>query len=101
LDYGEKEKERGGRNLMGLLRGLGYFVAILILIAGILILPIGLVLIVPAVIMLWMLKKGGEVASIKKDMKAVREIEEMNARRQVELQRQDALKYRQNLEQWK
>jgi UPF0716 family protein affecting phage T7 exclusion len=86
---------------MGLLRGLGYFVAILILIGGIVTLPIGLVLIIPAVIMLWMLKKGGEVASIKKDMKAVREIEEMNARRQVELQRQDALKYRQNLEQWK
>ena len=86
---------------VGLLRGLGYFVAILILIAGILILPIGLVLIVPAVIMLWMLKKGGEVASIKKDMKAVREIEEMNARRETEIQSQDALKYRRQLEEWK
>jgi ribosomal protein L32E len=48
-----------------------------------------------------MLKKGGEVASIKKDMKAVREIEEMNARRQVEIQRQDALKYRKQLEEWR
>jgi hypothetical protein len=86
---------------MGLLRGLGYFVAILILIAGILILPIGLVLIVPAVIMLWMLKKGGEVASIKKDMRAVREIEEMNARRKLEVERQDALKYRKQLEEWR
>ena len=57
--------------------------------------------IIPAVIMLWMLKKGGEVAAIKKDMKAVREIEEMNARREIEIKRQDALKYRQNLEQWK
>lgn len=86
---------------MGLLRGLGYFVAILILIGGILTLPIGLVLIVPAIIMMWALKKGGEVASIKKDMKAVREIEEMNARRNVEIQRQDALKYRQRLEEWR
>ena len=86
---------------MGLLRGLGYFVAILILIGGIVTLPLGLVLIVPAVIMLWMLKKGGEVAAIKKDMKAVREIEEMNARRNTELQRQDALRYRQELERYR
>lgn len=86
---------------MGLLRGLGYFVAILILIGGILSFPIGLVLIIPAVIMLWMLKKGGEVAAIKKDMKAVREIEEMNARRKLELERQDALKYRKQLEEWR
>lgn len=86
---------------MGVLRGLGYFVAIVILIGGILILPIGLVLIVPAVIMIWALKKGGEVASIKKDMKAVREIEEMNARRKLEVERQDALKYRQQLEEWR
>ena len=86
---------------MGLLRGLGYFVAILILIGGIVTLPIGLVLIIPAVIMLWMLKKGGEVAAIKKDMKAVREIEEMNARRKLELERQDALKYRKQLEEWR
>jgi len=86
---------------MGILRGLGYFVAILILIGGIITLPLGLVLIVPAVIMLWALKKGGEVASIKKDMKAVREIEEMNARRETELQRQDALRYRKQLEEWR
>ena len=86
---------------MGLLRGIGYFFGILLIIGGIIIFPVGLVLIIPGIIMLWALKKGGEVASIKKDMKAVREIEEMNARRQVELQRQDALKYRQNLEQWK
>ena len=86
---------------MGFWRGVGYVIAILILIAGIVTLPIGLVLIIPAIIMMWMLKKGGEVAAIKKDMKAVREIEEMNARRETEIQRQDALKYRQNLEQWK
>jgi UPF0716 family protein affecting phage T7 exclusion len=86
---------------MGILRGLGYFVAILILIGGIITLPLGLVLIIPAVIMLWALKKGGEVAAIKKDMKAVREIEEMNARRETELQRQDALRYRKQLEEWK
>ena len=86
---------------MGFLRGLGYFVAVLILIGGIVTLPIGLVLIIPAVIMLWMLKKGGEVAAIKKDMKAVREIEEMNARRKLEVERQDALAYRKQLEEWR
>ena len=48
---------------MGLLRGIGYFVAIVILIGGILIFPLGLVLIVPAVVMLWMLKKGGRGSS--------------------------------------
>ena len=66
---------------MGLLRGIGYFFGILLIIGGVLIFPVGLVLIIPGIIMLWALKKGGEVASIKKDMKAVREIEEMNARR--------------------
>jgi len=50
---------------------------------------------------MWFLKKGGEVAAIKKDMKAVREIEEMNTRRETELQRQDALRYRKQLEEWK
>ena len=86
---------------MGFWRGVGYVIAILILIGGIISFPIGLVLIIPAVIMLWMLKKGGEVASIKKDMKAVREIEEMNARRKLEVERQDALKYRQQLKEWR
>lgn len=86
---------------MGLLRGIGYAFGILLIIGGILILPVGLVLIIPAVIMMWMLKKGGEVASIKKDMKAVREIEEMNARRETEIKRQDALKYRKQLEDWR
>jgi uncharacterized membrane protein YccF (DUF307 family) len=43
---------------MGFWRGVGYVIAILILIAGIVTLPIGLVLIIPAGIMLWMLKKG-------------------------------------------
>ena len=86
---------------MGFWRGVGYVIAILILIVGIVSFPIGLVLIIPAVIMLWMLKKGGEVAAIKKDMKAVREIEEMNARRKLELERQDALKYRKQLEEWR
>ena len=86
---------------MGLLRGIGYFFGILIIIGGVITLPIGLVLIVPGIIIMWALKKGGEVAAIKKDMKAVREIEEMNARRNVEIQRQDALRYRQELERYR
>ena len=83
---------------MGILRGLGYFVAILILIGGILILPVGLVLIIPAIIMMWMLHKGGQVTAMKKDLKAIREIEEGNARRELELQRRDALGQRQSLD---
>jgi hypothetical protein len=86
---------------MGVLRGLGYFIAIVILIGGILILPVGLVLIVPAVIMMWGLKKGGEVAAIKKDMRVVREIEEANARREMEIGRRDALRRRSELEEWR
>jgi len=86
---------------LGVLRGIGYVFASLILIAGIVSFPIGIVLIIPAVVWMWFLKKGGEVAAIKKDMKAVREIEEMNTRRETELQRQDALRYRKQLEEWK
>ena len=86
---------------MGLLRGIGYFFGILMIIGGVITFPIGLVLIIPAIIIMWALKKGGEVASIKKDMKAVREIEEMNARRELEIKRQDALKYRQQLKEWR
>ena len=86
---------------MGVLRGIGYTIGIIIIIVGVIVLPVGLVFIIPGVIMIWALKKGGEVAAIKKDMKAVREIEEMNARRNIEIQRQDALKYRQKLEEWR
>lgn len=86
---------------MGVLRGIGYTIGIIIIIVGVIALPVGLVFIIPGVIMIWALKKGGEVASIKKDMKAVREIEEMNVRRNIEIQRQDALKYRQKLEEWR
>ena len=86
---------------MGVLRGIGYTIGIIIIIVGVIALPVGLVFIIPGVIMIWALKKGGEVAAIKKDMKAVREIEEMNARRTIEIQRQDALKYRQKLEEWR
>ena len=86
---------------MGVLRGIGYTIGIIIIIVGVIALPVGLVFIIPGVIMIWALKKGGEVAAIKKDMKVVREIEEMNARRNIEIQRQDALKYRQKLEEWR
>ena len=46
---------------MGLLRGFGYFIAILILIGGVVLLPLygmGIPLIIGAIIMMWALHKG-------------------------------------------
>jgi len=65
---------------MGILRGSGYAVAIIILIVGIVLFPIGLVLIIPAVIMLWALKKGGQVSSMQKDLKTMRKLDEERMR---------------------
>ena len=43
---------------MGILRGIGYAFGILMIIGGIITLPVGLVLIIPAIIIMWVLKKG-------------------------------------------
>lgn len=83
---------------MGVLRAIGYFIAILILIAGVLLLPLlGIPLIIGAIIMMWFLHKGGQVTSMKKDLKALRKLEEENQRREIDRQRNDAIKGRDEL----
>jgi UPF0716 family protein affecting phage T7 exclusion len=76
---------------MGFLRGLGYFIAILILIGGIVLFPLGILLIIPAIIMMWALHKGGQVTSMQKDLKNIRKIEAENQRLKLEKRRQDAM----------
>ncbi len=61
---------------MGVLRGIGYFFASILLIIGLLLFPIGLVLIIPAIIWMWFLHKGGQVTAMKKDLKQIRKLEE-------------------------
>lgn len=89
---------------MGLLRGFGYFIAILILIGGVVLLPLygmGIPLIIGAIIMMWASHKGGQVTKMQKDMQKLREIEEANARREMEIGRRDALRRRARLEEWR
>lgn len=62
---------------MGLLRGFGYAMSILILIAGILLLPVGIIFIIPAIIWMWYLHKGGQVTNIQKEMKRLRQLKEI------------------------
>ena len=83
---------------MGGLRGIGYFIAIVILVAGILLFPIGLILIIPAIIMIWMLRKGGQVSSMQKELKSIKKIEQENQKLKLEQRRKDALSDRQDLE---
>jgi cell division protein FtsB len=64
---------------MGFWRGVGYFFAILFLIAGIFLTfvhsLIGIPLIIGAIIFIWILKKSGQVASIQKDMRYIADSE--------------------------
>jgi hypothetical protein len=77
---------------MGVLRAIGYFFASLILITGIILFPFGLVLIIPAIIWMWFLHKGGQVTAMKKDLKRIKQIEEDNQKLKLEKMRQDAMK---------
>ena len=64
---------------MGVLRGIGYFFASLLLIFGILLLPYGLVLIIPAIIWMWFLHKGGQVTKMQKDLAYMRKMQQYYA----------------------
>jgi predicted membrane protein len=75
---------------MGVLRAIGYFFASLILIIGILMLPIGIVAIIPAIIWMYFLHKGGQVTSMQKELKKIRMMEEEKQRLDLE-RRRDAL----------
>lgn len=82
---------------MGVLRAIGYFIAIVILVAGILLFPIGLILVIPAIIMMWMLHKGGQVSSMQKELKSIKKIEEQNQKLKLEKRKQDAIRDGQDL----
>lgn len=62
---------------MGLLRGIGYFIAIVILIVGVIFFPYGIPAIIGSIIMMWALHKGGQVTAMKK-------IQVENQRRQIQ-----------------
>jgi hypothetical protein len=84
---------------MGVLRAFGYFIAILILIGGVLLLPfLGIPLIIGAIIMMWFLHKGGQVTSMKKDLESLRKLEEENKRRELNRQWNDAIKRKDQLD---
>jgi len=76
---------------MGILRAIGYFFGILLIIGGIVTLPLGLVLIVPAVIWMWFLKKGGQVSNMEKELKSIRKIESQKMEMELEKRRKDAM----------
>ena len=59
---------------MDIPRGIGYVIAILIIILGIVVLPYGIVLVFAAVLMIWTVYTGGK----KKSLKAFQKIEQEN-----------------------
>ncbi len=77
---------------LGILRAFGYFIALVILVMGVITLPIGLIFIIPAIIMMWFLHKGGQVTKMKKEIERIRKIEEDNQKLKLEKMRQDAMK---------
>ena len=87
---------------MGVLRGIGYFFAILILIGGAVLLIvspfIGIPLIIGAIIWMWFLHKGGQVTSMQKDLKALRKLQEENQHRETNREMNDALKKKDELD---
>jgi hypothetical protein len=64
---------------MGVLRAIGYFFASVLLIMGILLFPLGLILIIPAIIWMWALHKGGQVTQIQKDLAHMRKMQQYYA----------------------
>ena len=79
---------------MGVLRAIGYIIAILIIIAGIVLFPYGIVLIIGAIIMMWALHKGGQVTSMQKSLKEIKKIEEDNQKLKLDQMKKDALEKR-------
>jgi hypothetical protein len=87
---------------MGVLRGIGYFFAILILIGGIVLFFVypflGIPIIIGAIIWMWFLHKGGQVTSMQKDLKALRKLQEENQQRELDRQMNEALKKKDELD---
>lgn len=86
-----------GRCKLGVLRAIGYFFGILFIISGILtiwIYGLGLVGIIVGAIMIYVLKKGGQVSSMQKQLKEIKTIEQQNQQIKLDEMRKDALSNR-------
>jgi hypothetical protein len=87
---------------MGVLRGIGYFFAVLVLIGGAVLLILspflGIPLIIGAIIWMWFLHKGGQVTNMQKDLKALRKLQEENQRREMNIDMNEALKKKDELD---
>ena len=75
---------------MDIPRGIGYVIAILIIILGIVVLPYGIVLVFAAVLMIWTVYTGGK----KKSLKAFQKIEQENQKLKLDQMKKDALQNR-------
>ena len=83
---------------MAVLRAIGYIIAILIIIGGIALFPLGIVLIIGGIIMIWALRKGGQVSTMQKDLKAIKKIEQENQKLKLDQMKKDALEKRDDKE---
>jgi predicted membrane protein len=73
-----------------IVRGIGYFIAILIIIWGIIVLPYGIVLIGCGIMMMWAVYKAGQ----KQSLKDFQKIEEESQKLELSEMKKDALKKR-------
>jgi K+-transporting ATPase A subunit len=78
---------------MGVLRRIGYFFAIVIIIVGIIFLPLGIIAIILGIIMIYVLHKGGQVSNMQKSIE-IKRIEEENQRLRLDQMKKDALENR-------
>ncbi len=76
---------------MGLLRGIGYFFAVILLIIGLVLFPLGIPIIIGAIIWMWALHKGGQVTAMKKDLQRLKDLQEANFKQEIDEKRRDAL----------
>jgi hypothetical protein len=83
---------------MGILRGIGYFFSVISLLIGLVLFPIGIPIIIGSIIVMWALHKGGQVSAMKKDVKALKEIQQATFAIEMEKARQDALRKKTELE---
>jgi hypothetical protein len=56
------------------------------------------VLIIGGIIMIWVLRKGGQVSNMQKDLKAIKKIEQENQKLKLDQMKKDALDKRDDKE---
>lgn len=83
---------------MGVLRRIGYFSAILMLISGIFLFfyfwPVGAGVIIMSIAVMWLMHKGGQVAAMQKSLRRMEQIEAENQElRQREAQITDFIRF--------